>query len=290
MSTAENFVRPMGFWELFGVGFKIFLRHFWLFVALTGVPAIFSFVGAGLGQSTDATQTQKLIGLIIQLLGIVLSFFSVAITLLVASYITIGQTINLKYIAKQALSGALFRKLVSVSLVIALPTGIVTIIYVVLMFGLLTGSSSISNSTAQLLLIAIFCGLILAFPLLIIFLTSATFFTSCVAVLEKRSVGDTIRRAWSLTLFNYWRIVFSLIVFFILILIMQFSVLPLLLAKSGLLIILFTLVYLLVLASISSFQNLTIVLLYYEIRARKENYNKTLLAQEMGYASITEMI
>jgi len=120
-------------------------------------------------------------------------------------------------------------------------------------------------------------------------------FFSPVLVLEKITARSVLlKRSRELVRGHFWRLLFVYgILFYIPYLVISF-VMGILVGLTGLDVLLAQLVsmvlgsiYGLVAAPVGS---LLLTLLYYDLRARKENYNEELLAQEMGYRPLGEMV
>lgn len=258
--NTEKFVRPMKFWELFKIGFSLLRRHLWLLVAINILPAVIIFAGAFLPAGS-------LLGAMLTLIAYIFQYFAIAMTLLLASNMALGRTVNLRNAWNQARSGALFRRLLAASFWLIVLAVILLIVAQI-------------NSVIELL-VYVFA----------IVLLCALFMMSCIAILEKRSGFHTVQRAVLFTFRNFWRIAFSLLVMFIIVGIVPTVVLaPIIAFDNPIIILLLLLLFLFVTALMMAFQNLTVVLLYYEIRARKENYNEEILAQDMGYQASIEMM
>lgn len=142
-----------------------------------------------------------------------------------------------------------------------------SIIYLVVVFLITIGFQSLT---------AVFYVYILLIPLWI--------FTPMIILLEKKSLWDSVKRSFSILTKNLVKI-------------LQMDILVLLIysalgAALGFLIqemeIGFTLAFFIPL--ITGFSTLPYVFVYYEFRARHENYSEELLAQELGYQPIEEMM
>lgn len=268
MSTrdSENFVRPMKFWELFKVGFRILSQHMWLLVAINILPSIFIFAGSLM---TDKSGIPTVPGFILILIGYVFQYLSIAMTLLIASDITLGRTVNLRNALNQARSSALFRRLLAASFW-----------FIVLAAILLLAALAIDSFPLWVFVAVVLIVVVCAF-----------FLMSCVAILEKRSGFHTVKRSVLFTFRNFGRIALSLLVMFLIVIVLPQVVLtPIVVADNALIILFLFVLYLFVTALVMAFQNLIVVLLYYEIRARKENYSEELLAQDLGYQASIEMM
>jgi len=148
--------------------------------------------------------------------------------------------------------------------------------------------------------LGVVCGLIL-FIIPGIYLIIRWSFVTQAIVLEKEGVRDSLKRSGDLVRGNFWLVFFAYIISFAISLIATYGLNYLIIISLGIigfnfysaagafLIKLTPGVYIGSLVT-GPFLFLTNVVLYYSLRARKENYNEELLAVEMGYEPLPETI
>jgi hypothetical protein len=300
----SSYVRPMSTRELFGSAFRLYRKHFFGIFFINLIPALIisllaianSFVFHN--SIVFIYENKELTILIMVLFGCV-QIIAGAPTLIAVSNAILGRPIKLKNIYLRVLSLELVWKLFIISI----------------FFTLITSLWSIIPLYSTVMSAALCCILFVSYPIYFC-LIIISIFSSAVAVLEKRSVVQSVRKAFSLFWGNMLRVLFNYLILF-LIPTFIFSILAFTLV--GLLILILALILALInvglinvgspiaLGSIfggifggilnfiigmfiTPFGTLLLILLYYDTRARKEKYNETLLAEEMGYASVGEMI
>ncbi len=263
----QHFVRIMGTGEIIGAAFQLLFRHFFkltfLSLIVLAINLIVSFsillvsiLTPEIGRSFISFVTLFSVSI---MLGVVITQLSAA-TLLATSNAILGRPVRIWRVLGQIFSINLFGRLLLASLVIA----------IIVMFGYV---------------LLIIPGLVL------IVLYS---FTSHVLVLEKLDVPDAMTRSRKLVSGEFWHVVW--IMFLSAILSLLLTLIPLLVAgfviNSGdpMVLIFAGLLYLIALLIVSPFYTLVLTLLYYDLRARKENYNEEVLAEELGYEPLAEML
>jgi len=277
----SSYVRPMNTRELFGSAFRLYRKHFFgiFFINLISalmlsllviITSFVVYLKGGYINENNGILTTVLVG--------TAQIIASAPTLIAVSNAILGRPINLRNIYLRVLSLELVWKLFVISTfftLIMLPSNILALVV------------PTSENPVMLCLVCFISPFIF---LLALCIAPYSTFSSAVAVLEKRNIIQSVRRAFFLSsghmlriLFNYiilWKIPFTIIIFLI-------SFIFALIAEN--LLILYFAIYIVVLF-IVPFDTLLCILLYYDIRARKENYSETLLAEEMGYESVGEMI
>jgi hypothetical protein len=121
-------------------------------------------------------------------------------------------------------------------------------------------------------------------PLFEGFVFIVIFFYACIILVEKENFLRAFVRFFKLIFSNFWRTIGYFIASYLV-----FFWLPALLLRAiG--IDLFIQYRILAIVFLFPFLYISTVLLYYDTRVRKENYNEELLAQEMGYEVSTEVL
>jgi hypothetical protein len=155
----------------------------------------------------------------------------------------------------------------------------------------------------KLTVAATVAGLAVSIGLLLLIIPGLVFsiwfaFVPFVVTLEKRSGRAALGRSRELVQGNFWRVLFGYIVLcFVPLYVILIAAINIVASALGLT-ILDGMPYQLVTIAVSSlfalllapYLNLVLTLFYYDLRARKENYNEELLAQDMGYKPLGEMV
>lgn len=284
-----NFVRPMTLREILRGSLALYRRHFWTFLAITLVYILLYYPLSSLIHYTVPEGGADLANLVI---APILNF-AYAATVVAASNATLGRPVRMLDAYRRVLTP----RILVIMLVFSLPFLLTALLYEQI-YNASTPSGSPMSLAAQALDF-------LLLPIVSVTMHAILLFRSPVTVLEKRGLGDTIRRVVGLTFQNvngkmlFVGFVWKLLYFWA-ILVLPFV----LLTVPVLLYVLFTglqpadtvLWYGLQVPAalfelfVSPYGLLMSILLYYDIRARKEAYNELVLAEEMGYHPIAEMI
>ena len=284
-----NFVRPMRLREIFANALTLYARHLKTFIAITLLYLAFQYILQGIIRWKLSDAAQGTAYIIIQ----PLLSLAYAATVIAASNAVLGRPVRVI----QAYRRVIIPRILLIMLIFSLPFQIISYAYE------RYHQANFSSGGPVNLLGTWFDNLI--FPALVVALHTLLLFRAPVTVLEKRGTRDTIRRVLRLFVENIdgktltvgfaWRF---------LLFIVMVNVPFVLVTVPALLYVMVTGQQLSEFSIWLGFQVLTAVLdlfaspyglllsilLYYDIRARKEAYNALALAEEMGYQPITEMI
>ncbi len=268
MSTIK-YIRAMSFWETVGTMHQLYFKMIFPIIILN--IAVFAFT-LGVG---------------------VLSGAFVGPVLMMTSNVILERPVNFWQSVKRGLSPGLFFKTAIVSLVYAaillLPVGALD--------GYFAGlSRSLSdNEVAYFFFVTVIGSFLLPIGFLFIYLLLLPIwvFIPMIMLLEKNGLRSSIKRSFQILSKNFRRTlqvdIFITVVFTVL---ASITVLA-----SGFNLadvggdILWEIIYFVVsIACITGINSFPYVFVYYEYRARYEGYSEELLAQEMGYQPMEEMM
>jgi hypothetical protein len=156
-------------------------------------------------------------------------------------------------------------------------SSIIYIIFIILLFGV--PSSLLTNDTNQAITITIFAYIILL-PIWI--------FIPIIMLLEKKGLRASTKRSFQILRKNFSRIL-KMDIFIIVVIAVMTSILSAIFGGGSENFAMSTF-FALGLFLFTGFSSLPYVLVYYEYRARYENYSEELLTQEMGYQPMEEMM
>jgi hypothetical protein len=199
--------------------------------------------------------------------GILVGIF-VGPVLMMASNAMLGQRVKALQSIKKGIAPGLFLKIALVSITYLLLVLLATIPFF---------------SMDTYLVIALYM-------MLYLFLAPLWIFVPMIMILEKLGLRASIRRSFQILRKNFGRILMMDIFVIAICLIIAFGFAsiagdpdPMVNFAAGAYIAWF-------LASVTGFNALPYVFVYYEYRARKENYTEELMTEEMGYQPIEEMM
>lgn len=284
-----NFVRPMTLREIFRGSFVLYRRHFWTFLAITLVYTLLYYPLNTLINWTVPESGEELANILIS----PILNFAYAATVIAASNAALGRPVKLLDSYRRVLTP----RILLIMVVFGLPFQLVSFLYGEIYAAAVPAGERLTFAEN---LVDFF-----ALPLVSVAVHTLLIFRAQVTVLEKRGLWDTIRRVVRLSLENFnrkllvttfiWKLFYFWLVLWI----------PFILVTPP------VLIYVLLTGSqpsdaaiwiglqipaalfelfVSPYGLLLSILLYYDVRARKEAYNQMVLAEEMGYQPITELI
>jgi hypothetical protein len=296
------YVRPLTTSELFNSAFTLYKNNFGKFFLINLVQVLanflallFSFFTGFVGGFSSAMTNNpilKVIGYIVGLLPSFATVFVAAAMLIAISNAILGRPVQVGGSYRRAWSGTLIWKMLIVSLPFSL-------IYI----GIASWTLKMIQAQASWLVIVIECLILTAISIILAFIAP-------IVVLEKLSAAKSFTRLVSLFWSNVRRLLINYGVFwFIPIYLLSIFLtnriafpitnaltaditdIPTVIQISFVVgLVVGFLVSSIIGLFLNPFGSLLSTLLYYDTRARKENYDQELLAQEMGYEVSTEMI
>ena len=300
-----SYVRPMNTRELFSSAFILYKKYFWKIFAINLVQTFtvfliwnFSIVAGFIGGAfSSSTGNYWFLGssIFISYISSIIGIFVGAAMLIAVSNAVLGRPVKIRNSYYRAWSLQLLWKM----FVISIPPSLIVslIISVPILVIMLTGS------------LLPLCFLPFGIVIMMVVITALVFIYP-VVILEKRGIVKTVSRSFSLFWGNALRIFLNFFLWYIpayiISLIFYYIVdIPTLILISPMVtggfqegFIVGTIVSFIIVGFtnfisgmfLAPFGTLLSILLYYDTRARRENYNETLLAEEMGYEVIGEMI
>ncbi len=263
-----SYVRPMGIIEMFRSVFELYRQHFFQLIlvnAIIIIPSLFSNMALFLGLQADSIALQCVLPSIFFIFTFIAIYFGLAATTVAASNAVLGRPVSARGAFQRVFSAQLIWRLFVASLEVGLRIELGMILLII---------PGIIASVWYLLF-------------------------SPILVLEKIIHRPTLlKRSRELTRGHFWRVLFTYGILFYIPNFIVSSIIGyqtvIIGVRMGLSILSSQIVslfvasfYSLVVAPVGS---LLLILLYYDLRARKENYNEELLAQEMGYRPLGEMV
>jgi len=255
--NAPRYVRPMGTTEIFRSAFELYRQHFLTLIivnAFVVVPLLLS-----------SLTSSSIVQLVIFPFALIASYFGLAVTTVAASNAVLGRPVSVGGTFRRTFSARLIWRLLDVGLGVAVRIGIGFVLLII-------------------------PGIVLSVWYL---------FFSPVIVLEKITAQSAVlKRSRELVQGHFWRVLFVYGILFYIPYVVISSVIGSLVLFLGLAIGLDVLLVQLVNLVLDGLWGLVAApigsllgtLLYYDLRARKENYNEELLAQDMGYKPLGEMV
>ncbi len=299
----NSYVRAMGSWDLFRSAFRIYRRYFWALILIHLVLVVTKFLTDGLNHSLffgsalrsvpGESQSGSLLpwlGAYLLLQPLVVNFTTAAAVVLVSNAV-VGRQVSLSHAFQRVLSGRLAGRLLVGSLAISFP-GIILIFFLFLLWVVSELFGGLGTSCFWVL------GLVVVLVLLIVLVRIGFFIP--VLVLEKQGVRQGFRRSFSLTRHSFWRILWQYILVFYLPYFVISTAGPLLLffyfsgseltGVGGDIIVgvCLAIPFLVVTTLLVPLGSLILLLLYYNARARQENYSVDNLADDLGFQPIGE--
>lgn len=284
-----NFVRPMTLREIFANAFTLYARHFKTFFSITLLYLALQYILQGIIYWTLNDSTQDLAYILIQ----PLLSLAYAATVIATSNAVLGRPVRMA----DAYRRVFIPRILLLMVIFTAPFQILSHVYE-RYYRQNFSPAGVTN------LLGTWVDNLL-FPAIVVALHTLLLFRAPVTVLEKRGVGSTIGRvvrlffenidSKTLTIGYIWKLaIFLLIANIPFILVTPPVLLYVMLTGQQVPNFLIWLAFHLAAAVLELFTSpyglLISILLYYDIRARKEAYNKLVLAEEMGYQPITEMI
>ncbi len=300
-----DYVRPLSTKVLFSGALALYRRHFWTLFAINGLYALVTFGAQMLEvESTGGFPLQTAV----TWAAILAQLIVIAATVAAASNAVLGRPVSLRASLRRAASVPTLLEL----LILSIPALVWSAAYRALLGN--TGEmffqfsqGTVSALTVFLITAASALGLLALRILLDVILL----FGPPVSVLEKRGPMGTLARVVGLFRSNAGRVLLNYgllwaIPLAVLHLVLYFPIALLLaglsLARAGLTVeniysiglsvgtTTSLVVYMLISLFLNPITSLLFTLLYYDTRARKENYQEELLAEEMGYKPLVEMM
>jgi len=262
--TTSTYIRPMRFGEIVGSIFRLYWK---IFIPIIILNIIVNYATLSIGLFTG---------------------IFVGPVLMMASDAILGKRLNIWGNIKKGISPGLFFKIALLSVVYITFTLIVSVLillllaWVLIALGLDTNNQTIAAAGG-----AIWIGATLYIYL---FLSAVWVFIPMIMLLEKKGLRASVKRSFQILWRNFGRVflmalVVNLIVTVIAIVYSVATGQPDLtswIEQGG--------NFAFILASIIGLNTLPYVFVYYEYRARKENFSEELLTQELGYQPIEEMM
>ncbi|HPP73560.1 MAG TPA: hypothetical protein PLU88_00330 [Armatimonadota bacterium] len=310
MASKRKF-RPMGFGDILDEAFDLYRNNFILFVGIAGVvyvPLYFVYGASNgymqsLGPSPWSTQVPPgdfggpditAMGLSIGVMFLTLLALMIAYPLVTGA---VTHAISQRYLGEQTtikhsymVVKHRFWQLLGTGLLFSLLAGgimTVAVISFAVMIGIGAAIMSSGDSSTVIGAILFILGVLLAIPLTILaayFVFRFIFaFTTC--VVENRNYGKALSRSWQLSDKHGWRVLGILIIIY---LIITFVSAPLTLFSSLISFIPYIgpiiagVVYALLETVVTPMASIVVVLLYYDLRIRKEGFDLQMLARDMG--------
>lgn len=306
MDNPPNYIQPLTTRMLFSGAFDLYRRNFAPLFAINAIFALVTLAEQILNGTSAVPAFAALAGL--PWIGVLARLFVIAATVAAASSAALGRPVRISAALRRAASTTTLLEL----LVLSLPALAWTSAYGWLIGRIQEMFAQFSQGTVSALQIFL-TGALMTLGLLLarLALDLIFLFGPPVAVLEKRGPIGTVRRVVELffanpgrILLNYellWAVPLTLL-HFLLYLPVALGLSLVMLSRAGFSVenvytigmSVGTYASLIVYALINLFLNpitsLLFTLLYYDTRARTEEYQEEQLAEEMGYAPLVEMM
>ena len=285
---SASYVRPMATSEIYAAALRLYRRHFRPLLVINLIYTVLVLTLIYLSRPAAGTS----IGFLLAVLTELVQVYIYAVMVVAASNAVLARPARVEPSFRRAAAPGVLVKL----LIFSLPLPLLRLLYLAF-FPLPAGPiSTLPTLTSYLGGSFILFGLMFAVRILLLF-------AAPVSILEKRGIVDTLLRvlrlSWKFAGANFIRygiffVPFQMLRWFAARILLfgglllaastQFSL-------SGMGAFLLMQVPLgLVILFFNPLGNLVAVLLYYDARARSENYHHEALAEEMGYQPITEWI
>jgi hypothetical protein len=284
MST-KRYVRPMGIVETVRSVFELYRRHFLKFILVNAVAVIPLLLNEFVTLSSPSIgAAQSLWSLIFFVLLLITSYLGLAVTTVAASNAVLARPVSVSGAYSRVLSPKLIGRFLLCGTEVGIRVEIGLIPFII---------ATVVGIPVQIGLVLIPFGIILYIRYM---------YWAPVFVLEKITARPPLlKRSRELARGDFWRLLFVyFILYYIPYLVLSFAVRDLVQTISVEIFVnqgpslvamfaywILTYGYILVFAPIGS---LLVTLLYYTQRARKENYNEDLLAQDLEYKPLEEMV
>ena len=285
---SASYVRPMTISEIYTAAFRLYGRHYRPLLVINFIYTVLVLALNYFNRPAAGTSLGFLLAVMTELVQV----YIYAVMVVAASNAVLARPVRVGPAFRRPASPPVLAKL----LIFSLPLPLMRLLYLAFFPLPAEPASSLPALTSYFGGSFILFGLMFAARILLLF-------AAPVSILEKRGILDTLRRvlrlSWQFAGANFVRYGIFFVPFqalrWIAARIFLFG--GLLLAAStqfsltGMAAFLLMQVPLgLVILFLNPLGNLVAVLLYYDARARSENYHHEVLAEEMGYQPITEWI
>jgi hypothetical protein len=267
----SNYIRPMSFGELFRSFFGVYKKAFWFLTLFTIVFLVIYFCLDYFGWKLLSSIAEESLPsnarlFLINLTDFLMPIFAVGPVLITVSSVILNRQVSFKESIQKGLSISLLLKILLVS-------GIFILISV-----FLCTWAFINTPYGWKVLNGFFL-------FVYIFATQIWIFFPMVIVLEKKGIFPAIGRSFSFLLRSLKNLFLIDLLIFILAVVISYPLQLLINTKA-----LTTPAYVIVIPIITTISLTFYVLVYFETRARRENYSADELSQELGFAPLEEMI